>query len=71
MLSPGGVGWGNSFIHQEFTFLLLPHQTGICSPICSKVNLLTLGCSEGKLSIYCKGANIKLPKGFPPPEKSI
>jgi len=27
---------------------------GVCSPVGSKVNLLTLGCSERKYSIYCR-----------------
>ena len=27
---------------------------GVCSPVGSKANLLTLGCSEQKYSIYCR-----------------
>ena len=27
---------------------------GVCSPVGSKANLLTLGCSERKYSIYCR-----------------
>ena len=34
--------------------MLLPNQTCLCSHLHSKANLLTLGYSEGKYSIYCR-----------------
>ena len=33
---------------------VLPNQTWVCSPSCSKANLLTPSCAEGKCSVYCK-----------------
>ena len=33
---------------------MLLNQTWVHSPTCSKANLLTPGCGEGKCSIYCK-----------------
>lgn len=33
---------------------VLPNQTWICLTMCSKVNLLTQGCDEGKCSIFHK-----------------
>ena len=33
---------------------LLLSQTWVCLPTCSKANLLTLGCSEGKYSVHCR-----------------
>lgn len=33
---------------------LLLNQTSLCSPVYSKVNLLTPGCGEGKCSVYCR-----------------
>ena len=55
-----------------------PKQTWVRSPARSKANLLTLGCGEGKYSVYCKAPNVgpskengqlmrkrpKLPNGF-------
>ena len=32
---------------------MLPNQTWVCLSTCSKANLLTLGCGEGKCSVYC------------------
>ena len=29
-------------------------KTWVCLPTCSKANLLTLGSSDGKCSIYCR-----------------
>ena len=34
--------------------LILMKQTCVNSPVCNKVNLLTLGWGEGKCSVYCK-----------------
>ena len=33
---------------------LLQNQIWVCSPTHSKANLLTLGCGEGRCSIYCR-----------------
>ena len=33
---------------------MLPNVTWVHSPECNKDNLLTLGCSEGKYSVYCR-----------------
>ena len=33
---------------------LLPNQTWVCLPTCSKANILILGCGEGKCNIYCR-----------------
>ena len=41
----------NIFIIQ--LLILLPNHTWVCSPICSKPNLLTSGCDERKYRIYC------------------
>ena len=57
------------------TFLkVLPNQTWVCSPTCSKANLLTPGWGEGKYSIYCRVPSkekrqvmlkgLELPDGF-------
>ena len=32
--------------------VVLPNQTWVYLPTCSKANLLTLGCGEGKYSMY-------------------
>ena len=34
--------------------LLLPNQTWVRLPTCSKASLLTPGCGEGQCSIYCR-----------------
>ena len=36
---------------------LLPNQTWVHLPVCSKANLLTLDCGEGKCNIYCRIPN--------------
>ena len=33
---------------------LLLNLTWVCLPTCSKANLLTPGCGEGKYIIYCR-----------------
>ena len=54
--------------------LLLPNQTWVCLPTCSKAKLLTLGWREGNCSGYCRVPSRKsrklvlnrpkLPNGF-------
>ena len=34
--------------------LLLSNHTWVHLPVHSKANLLTLGCGEGKYSVYCR-----------------
>ena len=34
--------------------IMLLNQTWVCSPICSKANLLTQGSVEGMCSVYCR-----------------
>ena len=34
--------------------LLLPNKNCVHLPVCSKANLLTQGCDEGKYNIYCR-----------------
>ena len=36
---------------------MLSNQTWVHSPKCSKANLLTLVCGEGKCHVYCKVIN--------------
>ena len=44
-----------TFSHSSvYVVNLLPRQTGVRLPTCSKANLLTLGFDEGKCSIYCR-----------------
>ena len=38
---------------------VLPRQTWVCLPVCSKVNPLTPGCGEGRYSIYCRAPSKK------------
>ena len=33
---------------------MLANKTWVHSPTCSKANLLTLGCGEGKCKVYCR-----------------
>lgn len=33
---------------------MLMKKTWVCSPMCSKANLLTPGYGEGKCSVYCR-----------------
>ena len=55
-------GWrrrqtGDNRILGTVIFILM-NQTGVNLPVCSKVNLLTLGWGEGKCSVYCKAKKI-------------
>ena len=36
------------------SLIMLTNQILVCSPKCSKANLLILGCNEGNYSIYCR-----------------
>lgn len=52
----GEGSWENIFVAdgqwKHSPGLALPNQTWVCPPTCSKANLLTRGCGEGKCSIY-------------------
>ena len=58
---------------QKSPLNLLPNQTWVHSPMCSKANLLTPNCGEGKYRFYCRAPSKKgqlmlkrpeLPSGF-------
>ena len=52
MMAGEGGRWGNRILGT--VIFILMNQTCVNLPVCSKVNLLTLGWGEGKFSVYCK-----------------
>ena len=50
--SRGFLPEGHS-VQREQDDIMLPNQTWVHLLACSKANLLTSGCGEGKCSIYC------------------